>query len=145
MDDMDIQAIAKQTDDGSRKALKEFFHWLQEQNAEQKEKMVDVLNKIPRKSLIVYSTDGRQFPMVEMRKNVPGSELETSLNLVEVSNVYTILQHHFGQERDVDRAAGYGIGVKIDEKLTFGLWLVDNTGKETLFLDNLEKISEMIR
>lgn len=143
---INLQRMAKAKDEKTINELNDLFNDLKSQNEIYKTTIVDVLQRIPRKSLLVYSTDGRQFPLSHTES---GTELnahsEEAMHITEAAHVYQVFMNHYKKERDIDEAAGYGIGVKIDEKLFFGLWLLDNNEKETLFLNNLEKLDEMTR
>ena len=143
---MNLQIQAKAKDEKSINELNDLFNDLKKQNEIYKTTIVDVLQRIPRKSLLVYSTDGRQFPLSHTETGTePNAHSEEAMHITESAHVYQVFMNHYKKERDIDEAAGYGIGVKIDEKLFFGLWLLDNNGQETLFLNNLEKLDEMTR
>lgn len=143
---MSLQRMAKAKDEKTINELQDLFDTLKQENQIYKNSIVDLLQRIPRKSLLVYSTDGRQFPLSHTESGTdPSAHSEEALHITESSHVYQVFMNHYKKDRDIDEAAGYGIGVKIDEKLFFGLWLLDNNGKETLFLNNLEKLDEMTR
>ena len=143
---LNLQKMAKAKDEKSINELNALFNELKTQNEIYKSTIVDVLQRIPRKSLLVYSTDGRQFPLSNTESgNEPSAHSEEAMHITEFAHVYQVFMNHYKKDRDIDEAAGYGIGVKIDEKLFFGLWLLDNNGKETLFLNNLEKLDEMTK
>ena len=144
--ELNLQIMAKAKDEKVIEELNALFVELSKQNTIYKEAIVNVLQRIPRKSLLLYSTDGRRFPLSSSAGDKEANNhSEEAMHIKTVAHVYQVFMNHYRKERDIDEAAGYGIGVKIDEKLTFGLWLLDNSGHETLFLNNLEMIEEMTK
>ena len=141
-----LQMMAKSKDETVIEELNTLFSDLSKENTVYKEAIVNVLQRIPRKSLLIYTTDGRWFPLSSSETGKETNDhSEEAMHITTVAHIYQVFMNHYRRSRDIDEAAGYGIGVKIDEKMNFGLWLLDNYGRETLFLNNLEVIEELTK